>query len=232
MITLFSIEFWIILQLFIAFLLVLLVWALVRKLRKVHAQSVIKEEHLQSILASMYQEIMEKLESSTDALADKAAVQMVDRAAQDIIDLLDPLVKGSESAANAFAGQIKEKQRLIRELNETLDSRIISINLLLSRAEVVLSNQDQLRMNTSGGGGGYRHSQSGRNLGFSGLDTLSDFKDRDLALRENAQQAQLTGEDNFLLPRHHIHFFTAGGDVPDTERSLGGQLKLNTVTCL
>ncbi|MCK5350675.1 MAG: hypothetical protein KAJ25_14855, partial [Desulfobacula sp.] len=55
----------------------------------------------------------------------------------DIIEMLEPLVKESRKAALSFDEQIQEKKRLIKELNDALDSRIISINLLLSRADAL-----------------------------------------------------------------------------------------------
>jgi hypothetical protein len=47
----------------------------------------------------------------------------------------EPLLKEADATAKAFEKQLKEKHRLIRNLNERLDSRIISLNLLLNRAE-------------------------------------------------------------------------------------------------
>ncbi|MCK4388855.1 MAG: hypothetical protein KAV83_01290 [Desulfobacterales bacterium] len=49
---------------------------------------------------------------------------------------LEPLLKEAEKVAGQFETQLKEKQRLVKRLNEHLDSRIISLNLLLNRAEV------------------------------------------------------------------------------------------------
>ncbi len=60
--------------------------------------------------------------------------------AQKIMALLEPLVIESGKTAISFEKQIKEKKRLIKELNEALDSRIISINLLLSRADAQQKN--------------------------------------------------------------------------------------------
>ena len=53
---------------------------------------------------------------------------------------LEPLLKEAEKVAGQFETQLKEKQRLVRRLNEHLDNRIISLNLLLSRAEVCLAS--------------------------------------------------------------------------------------------
>jgi hypothetical protein len=54
-----------------------------------------------------------------------------------IVKMLEPLVEESRRTAIRFDEQIKEKKRLIRELNDALDSRIISINLLLSRSDAL-----------------------------------------------------------------------------------------------
>jgi len=142
---LFSIEFWIAAQLFIDLVVVMLLWRFVRKMKKIELeqQNLIKSDDLKFLTDSIHQEVVERIERLTHEMGEKAAVEMVDRAAQDIIDLLDPLVKGSESAAATFDHQIKEKQRLIKSLNDALDARIISINLLLSRAEVVLNTKDK-----------------------------------------------------------------------------------------
>lgn len=57
--------------------------------------------------------------------------------------VLEPLLKEAEKVAEQFETQLKEKQQLVRKLNERLDSRIISLNLLLSRAEVCLASHDK-----------------------------------------------------------------------------------------
>jgi hypothetical protein len=53
------------------------------------------------------------------------------------MDMLEPLVKDSRDAAIQFDEQIKDKKRLIKSLNDALDSRIININLLLSRSDAM-----------------------------------------------------------------------------------------------
>ena len=57
------------------------------------------------------------------------------QAAGRLFALLEPLLKEADVTAKAFEKQLKEKNRLIRNLNERLDSRIISLNLLLNRAK-------------------------------------------------------------------------------------------------
>ncbi len=56
-------------------------------------------------------------------------------AAREILDMLEPLVEESRKAALSFDQQIREKRKLSKDLNDALDTRIISINLLLSRAD-------------------------------------------------------------------------------------------------
>ncbi len=55
-------------------------------------------------------------------------------AARQVIGLIEPLLKEAKSTATTFENQLKEKARLVRSINERLDSRIISLNLLLNRA--------------------------------------------------------------------------------------------------
>jgi hypothetical protein len=62
---------------------------------------------------------------------------LVSGSAADIIEMLEPLVEESRKAAISFDQQIKEKKRLVKELNDALDSRIISINRSLSRADAL-----------------------------------------------------------------------------------------------
>jgi hypothetical protein len=56
-------------------------------------------------------------------------------AAGRVLGLLEPLLKEADAIAKAFEKQLKEKNRIIGNLNERLDSRIISLNLLLNRSE-------------------------------------------------------------------------------------------------
>ena len=59
-------------------------------------------------------------------------------AARQVVGLLEPLLKEAKSTAITFENQLKEKARLVRSINERLDSRIISLNLLLNRAAVLI----------------------------------------------------------------------------------------------
>ncbi|MCP4118217.1 MAG: hypothetical protein GY737_23025 [Desulfobacteraceae bacterium] len=73
------------------------------------------------------------------------------RTASQIIDMLEPLVKEADAAAASFDQQIRDKKNLIGGLNDSLDSRIISINLLLSRAEAMLDRAANASQSPAGG---------------------------------------------------------------------------------
>lgn len=60
-------------------------------------------------------------------------------AARQVIGMLEPLLKEAKSTAATFENQLKEKSRLVRSINERLDSRIISLNLLLNRSAALVS---------------------------------------------------------------------------------------------
>ena len=61
-------------------------------------------------------------------------------ASERIITMLEPLLKEADRATRTFTNQLNEKKSLIRDLNEKLDSRIISLNLLLNRSEAWLQD--------------------------------------------------------------------------------------------
>jgi uncharacterized membrane protein len=61
--------------------------------------------------------------------------------AEKILSLLEPLIREADSAARLFETQIMEKKILIRQLNDTLDSRIISLNILINRADACLASK-------------------------------------------------------------------------------------------
>ncbi len=68
---------------------------------------------------------------------DQKNVAAVSKSAQEIMDMLAPLVRESKDTAAVFDEQIREKRALSKKINDALDSRIISVNLLLSRAETL-----------------------------------------------------------------------------------------------
>ena len=131
MIELFSIEFWIAILFLINFIFIIFLFLLVKKVNHLNSGDLIHGH-------------------SDDNQEDFGHVS---GSAVDIIEIIEPLVKESKKIALTFEEQIKEKKRLIKELNDDLDSRIISINLLLSRADALQKNmeekQNQSRFQTS-----------------------------------------------------------------------------------
>ncbi|MCD4721898.1 MAG: hypothetical protein K8S13_18865 [Desulfobacula sp.] len=115
MIELFSLEFWIAILFFINFILVILLFLFVKRMNRLNPG--------------------EPDQKYCDDGCENA--KYASGSAVDIIEMLEPLVKESKKTAISFDKQIKEKKRLIKELNDALDSRIISINLLLSRADAL-----------------------------------------------------------------------------------------------
>lgn len=121
MIELFSIEFWIAILFFINFIFIIFLFLLVKKVNHLNFGDLIQGH-------------------SNDNQEDFGHVS---GSAVDIIEIIEPLVKESKRVALTFDEQIKEKKRLIKELNDALDSRIISINLLLSRADALQKKMEE-----------------------------------------------------------------------------------------
>lgn len=114
MINLFSTEFWTGVQLIVDLIFVLLLFGLVRQFNKREKSRINKDN----------------FDNKASILKDKTITT-----ADEIMEILEPLVHESKAAAKIFDSQIKEKKKIMQQLNDSLDSRIISINLLLSRAE-------------------------------------------------------------------------------------------------
>ena len=127
MIKLWSVEFWVAILFFINFSLVLFVFMLIRKMNRFLAEQA-------------FQAAFEKEREENDPVSDTAS---------DIMDMLEPLVKESRDAAILFDEQIKDKKRLLKGLNDALDSRIININLLLSRADAMQKKLEERQAETN-----------------------------------------------------------------------------------
>ena len=63
---------------------------------------------------------------------------------EEVIHIIEPLIREAKDTANLFDSQIREKSNLIKKLNGKLDSRIISLNLLLTRSETKLRSFDDI----------------------------------------------------------------------------------------
>ncbi len=121
MIELFSFEFWIGIQFIIDLFIILCFLIFVKRVANMKASNHFTENS-------------------------RIAQETTEDTANEIIEMLEPLVKESKATADSFDKQIKEKRKLINELNESLDSRIISINLLISRAEAAKEDLRNLKM--------------------------------------------------------------------------------------
>jgi len=80
---------------------------------------------------------------SEDDAAGLMAKEEAFQSAGEVLEMLEPLVKESQEAACSFEELIREKKTITRELNDALDSRIISINLLLSRAATLQKQMEE-----------------------------------------------------------------------------------------
>jgi hypothetical protein len=64
------------------------------------------------------------------------SVNISDNTVGKLTEVIEPLLRDAEKVATTFESQLQEKKRIIRKLNEHLDDRIISLNLLLNRADL------------------------------------------------------------------------------------------------
>jgi hypothetical protein len=63
---------------------------------------------------------------------------------EDVTPVMESVLREAKDVAGQFEVQLKEKQSIIRRLNERLDSRIIGLNLLLNRAEMCLNGKEPM----------------------------------------------------------------------------------------
>jgi hypothetical protein len=96
-----NINFWIVFQLVFDFVLVVLIFFFIRRMKS--------------------------------GLRKEAALETT----QQLIGMIEPLIKETEAVAKSFEAQLKEKKHLIYRLNEDLDTRIISLTMLLNRAKAL-----------------------------------------------------------------------------------------------
>lgn len=61
------------------------------------------------------------------------------KASEQVLHMIEPLLKEAQVTSENFDRQLKEKNGLIHSISDKLDSRIISLNLLLNRAGETLS---------------------------------------------------------------------------------------------
>ena len=66
-----------------------------------------------------------------------------DKSIDKVVKIFEPILTDADKTAGQFKEQLEEKHILIRRLNEQLDKRIISLNVLLNRADLLLSQHRQ-----------------------------------------------------------------------------------------
>ncbi len=135
-----SLEFLVAVLFIVDLFLILLLFLFVKRVNKLGVSQA------ESILSSR------NYEAEEQAALNESAGDTALASARDVMALLEPLVRESKEAALDFDELIHEKKKISKKLNDALDSRIISINLLLSRASVLQKSlEDQQRQ--------FRHSQ-------------------------------------------------------------------------
>lgn len=129
--------------------------------------------------------------------------KITSESADQIVKLLEPLLKEAESSAMVFESQILEKKQLIKQLNEKLDSRIISLNLLLNRADACLMNNANLKTDIDVAGiqeailslykEGYTTGAISNELSLSEkeIDLVIGLKKKFLAMEKNTEMTKL-----------------------------------------
>ncbi len=135
-----SLEFLVAVLFIVDLFLILLLFLFVKRVNKLGVSQA------ESILSSR------NYEAEEQAALNESAGETALASARDVMALLEPLVRESKEAALDFDELIHEKKKISKKLNDALDSRIISINLLLSRASVLQKSlEEELRQ--------FRHSQ-------------------------------------------------------------------------
>ncbi len=76
------------------------------------------------------------------AMKSSMQIDVSKEAYEQVMGMVEPLLKEASITAKTFEGQLSEKNKLINRLNEKLDSRIISLNLLMNRAQSVSLSSD------------------------------------------------------------------------------------------
>ncbi len=135
-----SLEFLVAVLFIVDLFLILLLFLFVKRVNKLGVSQA------ESILS------FRNYEAEEQAALNETAGETALASARDVMALLEPLVRESKEAALDFDELIHEKKKISKKLNDALDSRIISINLLLSRASVLQKSlEEELRQ--------FRHSQ-------------------------------------------------------------------------
>ncbi len=136
MMKLLSLEFFVAVLFIIDLFMILLLVLFVKRVRRIHLDGNGEAVDVDYLMTA-----------ASDASAAAAS-----GSAKEVAAILEPLMKASRDAAQEFDQLIREKKKISKELNDALDSKIISINLLLSRANRLQKQleEQQFRYSRSG----------------------------------------------------------------------------------
>ena len=67
---------------------------------------------------------------------------------EEVRNIMQPILEDAKHLAKQFETQLKEKQKIVRNLNDSLDNRIISLNMMLKRAESCLDSGGHMHENS------------------------------------------------------------------------------------
>ncbi|MGE4518644.1 MAG: hypothetical protein AB7E04_03965 [Desulfobacteraceae bacterium] len=72
--------------------------------------------------------------------------KVFEKASKEAFDLLSPFFNEAEKTAEKFDMLIREKRKIVNQLNETLDSRISTLTFLVNRAENAINSASSQNM--------------------------------------------------------------------------------------
>ena len=117
-------EFLVVLSLIIDFFLIFLLFLFIRRANRLQRGPVPGQENYPGEIVAQTREKAQIV--AQEVLAETA-------------EMIEPILEASKEAAVEFERLVQEKQTLTRKLDKSMDSKIISINLLLSRANTLFS---------------------------------------------------------------------------------------------
>ncbi|MDY0164653.1 DUF6115 domain-containing protein [Desulfobotulus sp.] len=131
-------------------------------------------------------------------LARRLEEDAVAGAVERVLATLTPLVAQARELSQTFDAQLREKQRLIQTLNESLDRRATALTLLVNRTEATLKSGENQRL-----------TPESLDLQEAVLDLAAQGKDTDRIAR---QLAVSPGEVSLILElKRKLDALSAGG---------------------
>ncbi|PIE61244.1 MAG: hypothetical protein CSA29_04375 [Desulfobacterales bacterium] len=126
-----SLEFLVAVLFIIDFFVILLLFLFVRRVKRILGYQATQDDNA-----------VGAIENAAVSAAGKAASE----SAAQVRQRLMPLIQDAKDTAETFDVLIREKKKITKTLNDALDSKIISLNLLLSRADVLEKKMEAHRM--------------------------------------------------------------------------------------